>query len=74
MLCRDLCKWDTMYAAGRLQKPVLHLKSDGLVQDANEKNLASALVASLLLLPKHFSMQVRVQDSYRLHHYAIQLL
>ena len=57
-LCRDLQQWDTLYTAGRLQKPVLTLQADEDVVTASRQNLLSALTASLLLLPKRFSEKV----------------
>lgn len=57
-LCRDLTLWDTLYAAGRLQKPVLTLVEDPDVAKACSKNHLSALTTSLLLLPEQFTTQV----------------
>lgn len=57
LLCSDLRDWDTLYAAGRLQKPVLTLRADREVVAANLQNQASALTASLLLLPRRFTSQ-----------------
>ena len=57
-LCRDLSIWDTLYTAGRLQKPVLTLEADAEVDKASKQNRMSALIASLLLLPKLFSEKV----------------
>lgn len=57
-LCRDLLQWDTLYTAGRLQKPVLTLQTDPDVEKASVQNRMSALIASLLLLPKIFSEKV----------------
>lgn len=57
-LCRDLTTWDTLYAAGRLQKPVLALKESEAVTAANRQNHLSALITSLLLLPQQFTAQV----------------
>lgn len=59
-LCRDLEHWDTLYVAGRLQKPVLTLEEDAAISRANQKNQMAALGASLLLLPQAFTTQVRV--------------
>lgn len=60
-LCRDLQQWDTLYTAGRLQKPVMTLKADDQVIKAGIRNYISALVVSLLLLPRVFSKQVTSQ-------------
>lgn len=54
-LCRDLAHWDTLYLAGRLQKPVKILRDDPKVRLANQVNLISALRTALLLLPASFS-------------------
>ena len=53
-LCRDLSQWDTLYLAGRLQKPVKILRDDPRVRLANQVNLISALRTALLLLPATF--------------------
>ena len=57
-LYQDLQTWNTLYVAGRLQKPVLALKGDPSVHSANHRNRTSALIASLLLLPQQFTAQV----------------
>ncbi|KAI9677309.1 MAG: Mitochondrial translocator assembly and maintenance protein 41 [Trizodia sp. TS-e1964] len=54
-LCRDLSEWDTLYLAGRLQKPVKILRDDPRVRLANQVNLISALRTALLLLPPNFT-------------------
>jgi len=54
-LCRDLSEWDTLYLAGRLQKPVKILRDDARVRLANQVNLISAVRTALLLLPSSFS-------------------
>lgn len=54
-LCRDLSEWDTLYLAGRLQKPVKILRDHPSVRLANQINLLSAVRAALLLLPEEFS-------------------
>jgi len=56
-LCRDLSEWDTLYLAGRLQKPVKILRDDPRVRLANQVNLISAVRTALLLLPPKFSEQ-----------------
>ncbi|KAL9122851.1 MAG: hypothetical protein Q9187_000587 [Circinaria calcarea] len=60
-LCRDLSEWDTLYLAGRLQKPVKILRDDPRVRLANQVNLVSAIRTALLLLPPTFTEQ----DLYR---------
>lgn len=54
-LCRDLSEWDTLYLAGRLQKPVKILRDNPSVRLANQVNLLSAVRVALLLLPPDFS-------------------
>lgn len=54
-LYRDLSEWDTMYLAGRLQKPVKILRDDARIRLANQINLISALRTALLLLPPDFT-------------------
>lgn len=54
-LCRDLSQWDTLYLAGRLQKPVKILRDHPRVRLANQVNLISALRVALLLLPEEFT-------------------
>lgn len=56
-LCRDLSEWDTLYLAGRLQKPVKILRDDPRVRLANQVNLVSAVRTALLLLPSSFTEQ-----------------
>jgi len=52
---RDLREWDTLYLAGRLQKPVKILRDDARIRLANQINLLSALRTALLLLPPTFT-------------------
>ncbi|RMZ92210.1 hypothetical protein DV736_g512, partial [Chaetothyriales sp. CBS 134916] len=54
-LCKDLSEWNTMYLAGRLQKPVKILRDNPSVRLANQVNLISAVRAALLLLPPNFT-------------------
>lgn len=54
-LCRDLSEWDTLYLAGRLQKPVKILRDNPSVRLANQVNLISAVRVALLLLPENFT-------------------
>lgn len=56
-LCRDLSEWDTLYVAGRLQKPVKILRDHPRVRLANQVNLISAVRTALLLLPPTFTEQ-----------------
>ena len=57
ILCRDLSEWDTLYLAGRLQKPVKILRDNPSVRLANQVNLISAVRTALLLLPPKFTEQ-----------------
>ena len=52
---KDLAEWDTLYLAGRLQKPVKILRDDPKIRLANQMNLLSALRTALLLLPPSFT-------------------
>ncbi|KAI9847621.1 MAG: Mitochondrial translocator assembly and maintenance protein 41 [Sclerophora amabilis] len=54
-LCKDLSEWQSLYLAGRLQKPVKILRDDPRVRLANQINLISAVRTALLLLPPHFT-------------------
>lgn len=58
-LLDDLSNWRYMYAAGRLQKPVLVVgkrpDADSALAQALEGNLQSAIGAALLMLPDSFS-------------------
>lgn len=54
-LARDLSEWDTLYLAGRLQKPVKILRDDPRIRLANQVNLISALRTALLMLPETFT-------------------
>ena len=56
-LCKDLSEWNTMYIAGRLQKPVKILRDNPSVRLANQVNLISAVRTALLLLPADFTEQ-----------------
>ncbi|KAI9683545.1 MAG: Mitochondrial translocator assembly and maintenance protein 41, partial [Bogoriella megaspora] len=54
-ISRDLSEWDTLYLAGRLQKPVKILRDDPGVRLANQVNLISAVRAALLMLGESFT-------------------
>jgi mitochondrial translocator assembly and maintenance protein 41 len=54
-LARDLHTWDTLYLAGRLQKPVKILRDDPRVRLAQQINLISAVRVALLMLPEQFT-------------------
>ncbi|KAK8810225.1 hypothetical protein WA538_000664 [Blastocystis sp. DL] len=54
-LNRDLRTWDSLYVAGRLQKPVRLLKADEATIALMNRNLQSAVLAVLPLLPFTFT-------------------
>jgi translocator assembly and maintenance protein 41 len=54
-LLKDLVDWQTLYCAGRMQKPVLIIRPDARVQLAQRTNMSNALRTSMLLLPVQFS-------------------
>lgn len=54
-LVHDLSSWDSLYLAGRLQKPVKILRDHPRVRLANQHNLIAALRTALLLLPPNFT-------------------
>jgi len=54
-LCKDLSEWNTLYLAGRLQKPVKILRDNPAVRLANQVNLIAAVRTALLLLPPDFN-------------------
>ena len=58
-LIEDLVKWNTLYIAGRLHKPVHIIQHDfensPLLLSGLKSNLISALLTSLLILPDSFS-------------------
>eukprot|EP01105_Mastigella_eilhardi_P024421 TRINITY_DN6366_c0_g1_i1.p1 TRINITY_DN6366_c0_g1~~TRINITY_DN6366_c0_g1_i1.p1 ORF type:complete len:352 (-),score=67.00 TRINITY_DN6366_c0_g1_i1:7-1038(-) len=51
----DLRHWDSLYVSGRMQKPFVTLRPNELVSRANDKNVANAVKATLLLLPQAFT-------------------
>ncbi|KAG8856451.1 Mitochondrial translocator assembly and maintenance protein 41 [Tulasnella sp. 330] len=54
-LTSDLLTWRTLYSAGRMHKPVRIIKDDPRIRLTQQVNLASALRASLLMLPEEFT-------------------
>ncbi|GKU05036.1 hypothetical protein FLAG1_07609 [Fusarium langsethiae] len=54
-LVHDLSSWESLYLAGRLQKPVKILRDHPRVRLANQHNLIAALRTALLLLPPNFT-------------------
>ncbi|USW53686.1 Putative phosphatidate cytidylyltransferase [Septoria linicola] len=54
-LAKDLTDWNTLYLAGRLQKPVKILRDDPRMRLSNQVNLISALRTALLMLPEEFT-------------------
>ena len=59
LLYDDLHHWDSLYIAGRVQKPVLMLKDYAKLPIARKNNLDAAFTLALLLLPEQFSLQAR---------------
>ena len=60
LLYDDLQFWDSLYIAGRMQKPVLMLKDYAKLPLARKNNLDAAFTMALLLLPQRFSLQVSI--------------
>lgn len=58
LLYDDLQHWDSLYIAGRMQKPVLMLKDYAKLPMARKNNLDAAVTMALLLLPQQFTLQV----------------
>lgn len=56
-LRRDLTQWETLYLAGRMQKPVRIVKDEPSISSAQQQNLKAAMSTALLLLPSNFSEQ-----------------
>ena len=54
-LMEDLTEWKYLYAAGRLHKPVLVMKTNESIEDAVAINRLHAVNTSLCLLPQYFS-------------------
>ncbi|KAI9315808.1 mitochondrial matrix Mmp37-domain-containing protein [Zopfochytrium polystomum] len=54
-LLKDLTEWETLYIAGRMQKPIKILRGDSRIKLANEVNLMNATRMALLMLPNEFS-------------------
>lgn len=50
-LKNDLYHWDTLYIAGRMQKPVLTLVENSDIEKAKQSNLKNALKMAILSLP-----------------------
>ena len=55
VLSRDLKEWNTLFCAGRLQKPTFVMKETQELEVARKQNYASAVAVSVLLLPETFS-------------------
>lgn len=51
----DVSKWDTLYLAGRLHKPVKILRDEPRMRFVNQANLINAVRTALLILPEEFS-------------------
>lgn len=54
-LIRDLTKWESLYYAGRLHKPVVQLRSDETLAQPLQRNLSAAVAVALLQLPASFN-------------------
>ncbi|KAJ3102200.1 Mitochondrial translocator assembly and maintenance protein 41 [Phlyctochytrium bullatum] len=54
-LIKDLKEWETLYLAGRFQKPVKILRGDSRVKLANDSNLENSIRLALLRLPLEFT-------------------
>ena len=69
-LClRDLCEWNSLYVAGRLQKPVKFLRQENkYIELVNQYNLKSALTLALLLAPAKFD-EVKLYETITLVSY-----
>jgi len=52
-LKNDLYNWETLYIAGRMQKPVLTLVENDEIEKAKQSNLKNALKMAILSLPYH---------------------
>jgi len=52
-LKNDLYNWETLYIAGRMQKPVLTLVENAEIEKAKHSNLKNALKMAILSLPYH---------------------
>lgn len=53
-LCADLLTWNSLYAAGRMHKPLRIIKDDARVRLTQQVNLTSAVRTALLTLPETF--------------------
>lgn len=54
-LLQDLHKWDSLFLAGRLHKPVKILRDEPRARLVNQSNLLSAVRTALLILPEEFT-------------------
>ncbi|MBT3720057.1 hypothetical protein HN789_07870 [archaeon] len=52
---QDLENWETLYAAGRLHKPVNKLRSNKTINQLIEQNEKAALNVAILMLPEQFT-------------------
>ena len=66
LLYDDLQHWDSLYIAGRMQKPVLMLKDYAKLPMARKNNLDAAVTMALLLLPQQFTLQVLLHAAMHL--------
>jgi mitochondrial translocator assembly and maintenance protein 41 len=56
-LIEDLEKWNSLYVAGRLQKPVLIFEENEFINEYLDCNLTSSLRVALLLLPEYITKE-----------------
>ncbi|KAJ3413111.1 Mitochondrial translocator assembly and maintenance protein 41 [Chytridiales sp. JEL 0842] len=56
-LLKDLTEWDSLYVAGRMQKPLKILRGDSRIKLANDLNLLNAARVALLSLPEQFTQE-----------------
>lgn len=53
-LIHDLTRWDSLYCAGRLHKPVAHLQEHNVLAQPLQQNWSAAVAVALLQLPTAF--------------------
>lgn len=53
---KDLYDWNSLYLAGRLHKPVKHIRCSENIVRAEKENIQSAMRAAMLLCPQTFNI------------------